>query len=189
MNFRKCWSSKPKEKLKRKTECAGQKLNETDKEQDCQDCQEGSHVETSLPHGLCSTLRSEYTWHGGHKLEREARRGRRLFRWDVQTRASNVKVGARPTAVRNRVHATACWYAGLLGACRRYNGSRVRVLESALPWEHTTFSVTWVLARQEELFFFDRRRSSLPGKEVQFGVHCMHRRLMSWWTSTMRLIR
>ena len=39
------------------------------------------------------------------------------------TRASNVKVGARPTVVRNRVHATACWYAGLLGACRRYNGS------------------------------------------------------------------
>ena len=41
-----------------------------------------------------------------------------------ETRASNVKVGARLTAVRNRVHATACWYAGLLGACRRYNGSR-----------------------------------------------------------------
>ena len=41
-----------------------------------------------------------------------------------ETRASNVKVGARPTAVWNRVHATACWYAGLLGACRRYNGSR-----------------------------------------------------------------
>ena len=40
-----------------------------------------------------------------------------------ETRASNVRVGAQPTAVRNRVHATACWYAGLLGACRRYNGS------------------------------------------------------------------
>ena len=74
-------SSKPKEKPKRKTECPSQKLNETDKGQDCQ---EGCHVETSLPHGLCSTLRSEYmyTWHGGHKLEREARRDRRLLWWD-----------------------------------------------------------------------------------------------------------
>ena len=75
----KSWSSKPKEKLKRKTERPGQNLNETDKEQDCQ---EGSHVE--LPCHMVfamvhhsSTLWSEYTWHGGHKLEREARRGRR----------------------------------------------------------------------------------------------------------------
>ena len=121
MNFRKCWSSKPKEKLKRKTECPGQKRNETDKEQDCQ---EGSHVDGHFL-ATWSLLDSPIWVH----LTWPPQVGKRSTSWSTSTSAScversNVKVGARPTVVRNRVHATACWYAGLLGACRRYNGRR-----------------------------------------------------------------
>ena len=154
-------SSKSKEKLKRKTECPDQKLNWQGTRLSCQ---EGSHVETSLPHGLCSTLRSEYTWHGGHKLEREARRDRRLF---DETRASNVKVGARPTAVRNRVHATACWYAGLLGACRRYNGS-----PAYRPSPTTQITQTVWTERQTQLYWTTRDK-----KWTQQGTPHSHNKL------------
>ena len=71
-------------------------------------------METSLPHGLSDLSTPDMaatSWKERHVVV------------DVcfdETRASNVIVGARPTAVRNRVHATACRYAGLLGACRRY---------------------------------------------------------------------
>ena len=90
--------------------------------------------------GLCSTLRSEYTWHGGHKLEREARRGRRLLRRDSSSCVERESWSAADRCPEQSAPATACWYAGLLSACRRYNGSRTRHDTSQ---RHDLWHVQW----------------------------------------------